>query len=169
MSQYPIPPLPTLSVALASIPIAPELMGPDGLPPTRRGSDPPTPSYRSQSSSARDDPKHWSYPPSHPLRTWDSAHSREQPFPPSDPDVSPKKRKRARNSLDDADGEHEFEHPSGDFKLGHVFVHPPKGSVQACERCHRIKRRCDGARPRCAGCAKTDVACVFELNAATSA
>ncbi|TYJ51862.1 hypothetical protein B9479_007554 [Cryptococcus floricola] len=97
-------------------------------------------------------------------------------------DGSDKPRKRARQSKPrgaveknglNADGLPEegvldFAHPSGDFKLGPVFVHPPKNVAQACVRCHKIKRKCDNARPRCAGCGKADVACVFELNPATA-
>ncbi|WWC86261.1 uncharacterized protein L201_001134 [Kwoniella dendrophila CBS 6074] len=62
----------------------------------------------------------------------------------------------------------DFADPSGDFKLGPVYVHPPKGAAQACVRCHKIKRKCDNAKPRCAGCNKADVACVFELSPATA-
>ncbi|WWD17882.1 hypothetical protein CI109_102326 [Kwoniella shandongensis] len=62
----------------------------------------------------------------------------------------------------------DFADPSGDLKLGPVFVHPPKGAAQACVRCHKIKRKCDNARPRCAGCSKADVACVFEISPATA-
>ncbi|WVF70470.1 hypothetical protein IAT40_005260 [Kwoniella sp. CBS 6097] len=65
------------------------------------------------------------------------------------------------------EGVFDYADPSGDFKLGPVFVHPPKGAAQACVRCHKIKRKCDNARPRCAGCSKADVACVFELSPAT--
>ncbi|WWC66271.1 uncharacterized protein I206_100172 [Kwoniella pini CBS 10737] len=96
----------------------------------------------------------------------------------------PKPRKRARVSKprqskdgrngglkDDGipeEGVLDYADPSGDFKLGPVFVHPPKGAAQACVRCHKIKRKCDNARPRCAGCSKADVACVFELSPATA-
>jgi hypothetical protein len=62
----------------------------------------------------------------------------------------------------------EYAHPSRDPKLGPVFVHPPKEAAQACVRCHRIKRKCDAGRPRCKGCEKADVPCVFELSPATS-
>jgi hypothetical protein len=62
----------------------------------------------------------------------------------------------------------EYESPLKDIRLGAVFVHPPKGSAQACVRCHRIKRKCEGGKPRCQGCTKADVACVFELSPATS-
>ena len=62
----------------------------------------------------------------------------------------------------------EYEDPMQDPKAGPIFVHPPQGAAQACVRCHRIKRKCDNARPRCAGCSKADVACVFELSPATS-
>ncbi|WVQ97446.1 hypothetical protein IAU59_004559 [Kwoniella sp. CBS 9459] len=65
------------------------------------------------------------------------------------------------------EGVFDYADPSGDYKLGPVFVHPPKGAAQACVRCHKIKRKCDNARPRCAGCSKADVACVFELSPAT--
>lgn len=62
----------------------------------------------------------------------------------------------------------EWEDPSQDPKAGPVFIHPPPGTAQACVRCHRIKRKCDQARPRCQGCGKADVPCVFELSPATS-
>jgi hypothetical protein len=62
----------------------------------------------------------------------------------------------------------EFENPDQDPKNGPVFIHPAPGTAQACVRCHRIKRKCDQARPRCAGCSKSDVPCVFELSPATS-
>nr|ODO02745.1 hypothetical protein L204_01484 [Cryptococcus depauperatus CBS 7855] len=79
---------------------------------------------------------------------------------------------RDRNGVDEhglpEDGVLDFGHPSGNFKLGPVFIHPPKGAAQACVRCHKIKRKCDGGKPRCAGCSKADVACVFEINSATS-
>lgn len=91
-----------------------------------------------------------------------------------------------------------------DTRNGPVFVHPPQGTVQACVRCHGIKRKCEalvwrlktgseagvaggfatGAngenlyvitsggvvweKPRCMGCEKADVPCVFELGAASS-
>jgi len=102
---------------------------------------------------------------------------------PGDNNAAQLKRKRSRNPnpnprprpktkdledpLENADNV-EYEHPSKDFRLGSVFVHPPQGSAQACVRCHRIKRKCEGGKPRCTGCGKADVACVFELNAATS-
>ena len=68
----------------------------------------------------------------------------------------------------DGSAEVEYEDPSHDYKMGPVFVHPPAGTAQACVRCHRIKRKCDNAKPRCAGCGKADVPCVYELNSATS-
>lgn len=81
-------------------------------------------------------------------------------------------RKRRRNKVPadlDLEGQDiEYEDPSGDHTQGPVFIHPPKGSVQACVRCHRIKRKCDGAWPRCASCLRADVPCVFELGVATS-
>ncbi|OCF55457.1 hypothetical protein L486_06940 [Kwoniella mangroviensis CBS 10435] len=96
----------------------------------------------------------------------------------------PKPRKRARVSKprqskdnpnngvkDDGipeDGVLDYADPSCDFKLGPVYIHPPKGAAQACVRCHKIKRKCDNAKPRCAGCNKADVACVFELSPATA-
>lgn len=102
--------------------------------------------------------------------------------------------------------------PLEDTRAGPVYVHPPQGTVQACVRCHGIKRKCEalewrlrsevgtsntgegtivnpsgfqagmGAvpvvsssmggviwdRPRCSGCDKADVPCVFELGAASS-
>ena len=61
-----------------------------------------------------------------------------------------------------------FENNEQDIRTGPVFVHSPAGTAQACIRCHRIKRKCDQARPRCQGCSKADVACVYELSPATS-
>ena len=168
MSQYPLPPVSTLSAALDSVPIAPELMGIEGLPLPlkRRGSD--TSPYTYQRDNR------WAYPPNE----WDEQRQElgTDISYKIEPDITsahnPKKRKRRAKSPEDdienGEREHEYEHPSGDFKLGPVFVHPPKGAAQACMRCHRIKRKCDSARPRCAGCSKADVACVFELSASTS-
>ncbi len=195
MAQYPLPPISTLSAALADqpVPIAPELMGSEGLPPDRRTSykQPPSPtSYPGyHPSSARDESAPWSYPPpSRSLHPWEDDcrdHPQSQPYPqpesdlnlPPSPKAKTQPRKRARPKVEPTSPdqeeqlgarEHEHEHPSGDPKMGPIFVHPPKGAAQACERCHRIKRKCDNARPRCAGCSKADVACVFELSAATS-
>ncbi|ORX35941.1 fungal-specific transcription factor domain-domain-containing protein [Kockovaella imperatae] len=65
--------------------------------------------------------------------------------------------------------EYDYEDPSSDYKAGVVFRHPKPGAApQACERCHKIKRKCDNARPRCAGCSKADEPCVFDLSPATS-
>jgi hypothetical protein len=83
--------------------------------------------------------------------------------------------------------------PLEDTRHGPVFVHPPQGSIQACVRCHGIKRKCEAlewslkingqgqaqegqtteggvnwTKPRCSGCEKADVPCVFELAAASS-
>jgi hypothetical protein len=95
--------------------------------------------------------------------------------------------------------------PLEDTRHGPVYIHPPQGTVQACVRCHGIKRKCEalvwrlrtetdvvgdasfesgsanmfhlhgaGAgsiiweKPRCSGCDKADVPCVFELGAASS-
>lgn len=96
--------------------------------------------------------------------------------------------------------------PLEDTRHGPVFVHPTQTTVQACVRCHGIKRKCEalvwrlksdaegsggvggfgGAasggnlfanpgmggviwdKPRCLGCEKADVPCVFELAAASS-
>lgn len=187
MSSFPLPPISTLSTALSSatVPIAPELMGVDGLPPDRRVSyDEVTypgssfndhtgyPGY--QSSSARDDSS-WPYPPPPISNHWSEgyrdAYPQPEPEPSSKGSGSGNVRKRARPKLEpspEQPGEYEHEHPSSDPKMGPVFIHPPKGAAQACERCHKIKRKCDNARPRCAGCSKADAACVFELNAATS-
>lgn len=86
---------------------------------------------------------------------------------------SKKKRTKPRQSHagepDLPEGELEYMHPSQDPKLGPVFVHPGPNAAQACVRCHRIKRKCDTGKPRCAGCTKADVPCVFELTPATSA
>ncbi|KAL1410592.1 hypothetical protein Q8F55_004609 [Vanrija albida] len=86
------------------------------------------------------------------------------------PTTATRKRRRNKAPADlDLDGQDiEYEDPSGDHTQGPVFIHPPKGSVQACVRCHRIKRKCDGAWPRCASCLRADVPCVFELSVATS-
>ncbi|ORY31767.1 fungal-specific transcription factor domain-domain-containing protein [Naematelia encephala] len=62
----------------------------------------------------------------------------------------------------------EYEDPSADPTKGPVYIHPPKGVVQACVRCHKLKRKCDSVRPRCNGCGKAGASCVFELNPATS-
>ncbi|WVW82313.1 hypothetical protein I302_104319 [Kwoniella bestiolae CBS 10118] len=84
----------------------------------------------------------------------------------------PRQSKDNRNGVKDdgipEDGVLDYADPSGDFKLGPVYIHPPKGAAQACVRCHKIKRKCDNAKPRCAGCNKADVACVFELSPATA-
>lgn len=63
----------------------------------------------------------------------------------------------------------EYEDPSGDFRTGVVYVHAGPTASQACMRCHAIKRKCDNARPRCAGCTKADEACAYEMNPATTA
>lgn len=87
--------------------------------------------------------------------------------------VTKKKRTKPRQSHagepDLPEGDLEYMHPSQDPKLGPVFVHPGPNAAQACVRCHRIKRKCDTGKPRCAGCTKADVPCVFELTPATSA
>ncbi|RXK40294.1 hypothetical protein M231_02408 [Tremella mesenterica] len=83
-----------------------------------------------------------------------------------------KKKTRTRHAHTEPDlpeGEVEYSHPSQDPKLGPVFVHPGPNASQACVRCHRIKRKCDTNKPRCMGCTKADVPCVFELTPATSA
>lgn len=61
---------------------------------------------------------------------------------------------------------------------GPVFVHPAPGTVQACIRCHTIKRKCDAlefdnatqvwTKAKCSGCEKSKIPCVFELAAASS-
>lgn len=96
--------------------------------------------------------------------------------PPKEDNPKPKKRPRvSKPRVPKAEREDqleleqmEFENPDQDVKTGPVFIHPPPGTAQACVRCHRIKRKCDQARPRCAGCSKSDVPCVFELSPATS-
>ena len=65
-----------------------------------------------------------------------------------------------------------------DGKDGPVFVHPAPGTVQACIRCHTIKRKCDAlefdnatqiwTKAKCSGCDKSGIPCVFELAAASS-
>ncbi|BEI91206.1 uncharacterized protein CcaverHIS019_0400260 [Cutaneotrichosporon cavernicola] len=128
--------------------------------------------------------------PHRPYDVWDRDHGRDRErerdigYGPSElrrdskPNVSikpeeepPKKRRRkggAGNTDIPDNAEVEYADPDGDTTRGPVFVHPPKGAVQACVRCHRIKRKCDGAFPRCASCTRADVPCVFELSAATS-
>lgn len=91
---------------------------------------------------------------------------------PTSPEATQKKKKRKVNPAKPMEhipegAEVEYEQ-DGDPMRGPVFVHPPKDAVQACVRCHRIKRKCDGARPRCSACTKADVPCVFELSPATS-
>lgn len=91
---------------------------------------------------------------------------------PASPEATQKKKKRKVNPAKPMEhipegAEVEYEQ-DGDPMRGPVFVHPPKDAVQACVRCHRIKRKCDGARPRCSACTKADVPCVFELSPATS-
>lgn len=98
--------------------------------------------------------------------------SKDRPAPTS-PEATQKKKKRKVNPAKPTEhipegAEVEYEQ-DGDPMRGPVFVHPPKDAVQACVRCHRIKRKCDGARPRCSACTKADVPCVFELSPATSA
>lgn len=99
--------------------------------------------------------------------------SKERPAPTSPEDATlTKKKKRKVNPAKPMEhipegAEVEYEQ-DGDPLRGPVFVHPPKDAVQACVRCHRIKRKCDGARPRCSACTKADVPCVFELSPATS-
>jgi hypothetical protein len=98
-----------------------------------------------------------------------ASQSRNTKPPDTEPPTKKRRRAKAAPTQDIPDGaEVEYEDPGGDRSRGPVFVHPPKGSVQACIRCHRIKRKCDGAWPRCASCARVDVPCVFELSAATS-
>jgi mono/diheme cytochrome c family protein len=120
-------------------------------------------------------------PPPRPYETWE--RDRDLGYGPPQPprresqasavkeEEPPKKRRRkggAGNTDIPEDAEVEYADPDGDTTRGPVFVHPPKGAVQACVRCHRIKRKCDGAFPRCASCTRADVPCVFELSAATS-
>ncbi|KAK0635982.1 hypothetical protein B0T17DRAFT_517803 [Bombardia bombarda] len=38
----------------------------------------------------------------------------------------------------------------------------PKAVTQACHTCRRYKARCDGARPRCAGCAAKNRPCTYD-------
>lgn len=62
--------------------------------------------------------------------------------------------------------------------VGPVFVHPAPGTVQACIRCHTIKRKCEAlefdndtqvwTKAKCSGCEKSGIPCVFELAAASS-
>ncbi|GMK58567.1 hypothetical protein CspeluHIS016_0600090 [Cutaneotrichosporon spelunceum] len=117
-------------------------------------------------------------------RDFDHGRSRSSGYGPPEPrrdskpnlsvkvdEEPPKKRRRkggAGNTDIPDDAEVEYADPDGDTTRGPVFVHPPKGAVQACVRCHRIKRKCDSAFPRCASCTRADVPCVFELSAATS-
>jgi hypothetical protein len=88
----------------------------------------------------------------------------------------PRKKARSRASVNNIDLANiineatvaEYEDPAGDWRSGVVYVHPAATANQACVRCHRIKRKCDNARPRCAGCWKADTPCVFEISPATA-
>jgi hypothetical protein len=96
---------------------------------------------------------------------------------PVEEDTRPRKKPRARYSTTNADMTAlineatiaEYEDPGGDFRAGAVYVHPSNSANQACVRCHRIKRKCDNAKPRCTGCWKADTPCVFEISPATAA
>ena len=100
----------------------------------------------------------------------DAAESTEESKPRKRPRQSKTKAKEKENPDNTLEEgyEYDYEDPSRDVKAGAIFRHPLPGAPQACIRCHRIKRKCDNARPRCAGCSKSDVACVFELSPATS-
>jgi hypothetical protein len=123
------------------------------------------------------------YPPYAPSPTAPSAQQQDQQQQQAEDPSSLKRKRRQPNpnakprppkrTIDTEDpmsntDNLEYEHPSKDIRLGAVFVHPPAESSQACVRCHRIKRKCEGGKPRCQGCSKADVACVFELSGATS-
>ncbi|ORY32288.1 fungal-specific transcription factor domain-domain-containing protein [Naematelia encephala] len=187
MSSYPLPSISTLSQVLAAAtPIDPGLLAEDGMPPplssnhTHRS----TSGYSSfERSAARDDDSRWDGYNEQPstssrnIQPWDQDYHDDHVTSRS---ASPPRKKRPRqskgrqgNTVSELEGfdpsqELEYSHPSQDPKLGPIFVHPQPNAAQACVRCHRIKRKCDNARPRCAGCEKSDVACVFELSAATS-
>lgn len=156
------------------------------LPPPR-GATALTPSYASSSERqpSIESTRHAGTPASPRRSPWeqgyrDTLNAGIPPAPattassaPSESPVEPPKKRRrkaqAANGSDIPEGaEVEYEDASGDPSRGPVFIHPPKGSVQACVRCHRIKRKCDGLWPRCKSCERSDVACVFELSAATS-
>lgn len=103
----------------------------------------------------------------------DGAKSRKRPRvsrgPRANKEHTGKDIKDIKQLMEENEGELEYEDTvTQDPKLGPVFIHPPPSAAQACVRCHRIKRKCDNARPRCAGCNKADVPCVFELSPATS-
>jgi hypothetical protein len=211
----------TLSAALQSVPIAPELMGDQGIAQDQEfhvedgqanGQGQPNatsssyPGYANSSLRGEAAEDGWVYEGDRngngTGQIWDEGYSTQYPdntLEPPQPaqhanpsqratpsplpdEQSDRKRKRSRNPTaktrlpksrldkpdDPIEGEMEYEHPSRDIRLGAVFVHPIAGSAQACVRCHRIKRKCEGGKPRCAGCTKADVACVFELSPATS-
>ncbi|WVR05894.1 hypothetical protein IAU60_002920 [Kwoniella sp. DSM 27419] len=96
----------------------------------------------------------------------------DKPKPKKRARVSKPRQSKDRNGVKDdgipEEGVFDYADPSGDYHLGPIFVLPPPSAAQACVRCHKIKRKCDNARPRCAGCSKADVACVFELSPATA-
>lgn len=125
------------------------------------------------------DESEYTYDPNQPTVTTageDTTLQNEHTSPGKDENPKPKKRPRvSRPRVPKRQGEElldfsqmVFENPEQDVKTGPMFIHPPPETAQACVRCHRIKRKCDQARPRCAGCSKSDVPCVFELSPATS-
>ena len=190
--SYPLPPLSTLSAALSAVSssstappvISPDLLGEAGQPPRR----PPGRDFASQiyASSSADTSPEYRVDDASSHREWYRPGPWEQgyrapanvyaPMEDEPPAEEPSKKRKARGTRvkqepvvdDEEDGELEYEDPENDPKSGPVFVHPPKGAAQACVRCHKIKRKCDNARPRCGGCDKANVRCVFELSPATS-
>ena len=187
--------LPTLSAALAAqtVPVNSELTIDDGTLPKRglyhdiasQSNGIASPNHGGfQPSSIRDEDMRWSASSTRIVTPWEdkeNAYRDTKQYPlaelPEGSQCSPvKPYKRARFSKSEATlpeippnaEEYDREDPSGIHTLEPVFVHPPVGATQACVRCHRIKRKCDNARPQCAGCSKAHVACVFELSPATS-
>lgn len=172
---YNLPPISTLSAALGQdgqhqqqLQIAPELLD-----------DPANQSNHQQDSTERNGAHQQWTTDSHyqvdestdDLRFFDTQQAAaEMDQPP------PRKKARSRASVNNIDLANiineatvaEYEDPAGDWRSGVVYVHPAATANQACVRCHRIKRKCDNARPRCAGCWKADTPCVFEISPATA-
>jgi len=171
---YNLPPISTLSAVLGQdnqqqqhhLQIAPELLD-----------DPTNQSHSQQGSSERHGTQQWTTESHYQvdestddLRWIDHQTNTQLDQPP------PRKKARSRASVNNTDLANiineatvaEYEDPNGDWRSGVVYVHPAATANQACVRCHRIKRKCDNARPRCAGCWKADTPCVFEISPATA-
>ena len=170
---YNLPPISTLSAALggdaaSSIQINPDLL------------DDPTNQSNGQDTNNRHDTNnqhqqwttdsHYQVDESTDNIPWIDTQTQSQHVEaPAEEENRPRKKPRARYSTTNADMTAlineatiaEYEDPGGDFRAGAVYVHPPSSVNQACVRCHRIKRKCDNAKPRCTGCWKADTPCVF--------